>query len=297
MRWYLPSHSGDFRLEPLADSPKRCALTIMQPTLGEVAHLRAFFQKARKKGWTDFALPDVDDNAYRAMETRRVELAAPVGDAGAVLARIVRPRKSSITAFRFAGGRMEITEGTEALATAAPKAEKDGAEAAASVQRPTPSCPQCEEGAVGPASEVLLEFLTPAQHADWSEHRAIVVEGCYSGHRYLLAHRKTTTAARIGRICYDLDSKRVVHFHDSMVPPEEEVLAAKLILEHREDWLRNEATLLGFFWPSGGIAGLDIDQRFKNPFGDIMDGVADAHLTQAIGGFAAGAAALLRGRS
>ena len=36
----------------------------------------------------------------------------------------------------------------------------------------------------------------------------------------------------------------MLHFHDNSVPPEEEVLAAKLILEHREPWLRNEATCL-----------------------------------------------------
>jgi hypothetical protein len=64
----------------------------------------------------------------------------------------------------------------------------------------------------------------------------------------------------------------VVHFHDRRVPPEEEVLAAKLILEHAEPWLRNEATL----WSAGAMI-------FKNPFGNGMDGVEDATFTQRIG--------------
>ena len=54
------------------------------------------------------------------------------------------------------------------------------------------------------------------------------------------------------------------------MPPEEEVLAAKLILEHREPWLRNEATCLQQTkdgkWHDLGFL------RYKNPFGDASDG-------------------------
>ena len=46
-----------------------------------------------------------------------------------------------------------------------------------------------------------------------------------------------------------------------------------LILEHREHWLRNEATL--FEGPSV--------LRFKNPFGGGSDGVWDSTLTREIG--------------
>lgn len=297
MRWYMPSFSGDFRLEPLEGNADHSVLIIHKPTLAEVGHLRRFFERARKKSWTSFAMPKVDDSAYRAMDQQRVELHAPVSKAGAELVKIVRPKKATLTGITFKDGHVQVTEGNgESVAAAVEKAEKDDAKAAASVQRPTPSCPQCEEGAVGPASEVLLEFLTPAQHADWAQHRAIVVEGGYTGHRYLLAHRKTKTAAKIGKICYDLDSRAVIHFHDSMVPPEEEVLAAKLILEHREDWLRNEATLLGFY-TGGGLAGMDITERFKNPFGSIYDGIPDAHFSQSVGAFAAVFGAGLKARS
>jgi hypothetical protein len=300
MRWYMPSFSGDFRLEPALKNADHSELTLHRPTLGEIEQVRAFLKRARKKGWTD--LSDVmingsDGSPYRGADKQIIPLRASVSEAGAELLKVVRSKKATLTGIKFKDGQVHVTEGNgEQAAAAVAAAEKDDAEVAASVRRPTPSCPQCEEGAVGPASEVLLEFLTPAQHADWAEHRAIVVEGGYTGHRYLLAHRKTKTAAKIGKICYDLDSKAVIHFHDSMVPPEEEVLAAKLILEHREDWLRNEATLMGFY-TSGGIAGMDITERFKNPFGDITDGIPDAHFSQFIGGFAAGAGAMLKGRS
>lgn len=152
---------------------------------------------------------------------------------------------------------------SQALANVTPKA-------AVTVRRATPCCPQCTPGAVGPASEVLLAFLDERQHRDWAERRAIVVRGGLTGHRYLLAHRSTELAARMGRICFDMEDQLVIHFHDRSVPPEEEVLAAKLILEHREPWLRNEATTFGAF-------------HFKNPFGDGGDGVWDASLTRRIG--------------
>jgi hypothetical protein len=143
---------------------------------------------------------------------------------------------------------------------------------AASVRRPTPCCPVCEVGSVAPASEVLLAFLSDEEHETWARDRAIVVTGGLTGHRYVLAHRRSVVAACITKMCFDLDDGRILHFHDNSVPPEEEVLAAKLILEHREPWLRNEATLLG-----GG------DMQFKNPFGDLSDGTESTFLVSAIG--------------
>lgn len=146
---------------------------------------------------------------------------------------------------------------------------------AASVKRPTPSCPQCLPGSVEPANEVLQAFLDQEQHELWAKERAIVVRGGITGHRYLVSHRHGRHAAKAGKICFDLDDCGVLHFHDNSVPPEEEVLAAKLVLEHEEPWLRNEATCL-----SGNF-----DFVFKNPFGGFQDGVADSILTGEAGTF------------
>ena len=155
-----------------------------------------------------------------------------------------------------------------------PKESKEKKEAvAATLHRPTPCCPSCMEGSIEPAREVLLSFLDDEEHESWARNRTIVVQGGLSGHRYLIAHRHSDAAKRIGRICYDLDDWCVVHFHDWSVPPEEEVLAAKIILEHREPWLRNEATVL--------CAGTDV---YKNPFGGCRDGVEDSLFAAGFGG-------------
>jgi hypothetical protein len=133
------------------------------------------------------------------------------------------------------------------------------------------------EGSFAPEREVLLAFLNEEEHASWAKQRHLVVYGGTTGHEYLLAHRESKLAKQNTRICYDLDDKVVLHFHDRMVPPEEEVLAAKLILENRECWLRNEATLHASRFRAKHV--------LKNPFGDVSDGVPDAQLTSFIAGF------------
>lgn len=152
------------------------------------------------------------------------------------------------------------------------KEEKKKKKAATTVKRPTTCCPESIPGVIEPAQEVLLQFCDAEQREQWLRERRLVARGGLTGHRYLIAHRHTDTAIKMGKCSWDLDDDAVMHFHDWTVPPEEEVLAAKLILEHREPWLRNEATCLGGH-----------GQRFKNPFGNGGDGTHDAGFTSAMG--------------
>lgn len=270
MKWFIPSWNGDLRLEPTKDS-KRSVLTIVRPTLREKEVLGEIFKVAKAKSWVD------DEEGKKDWRGRRkVELAVSVEEAGPVVAKLMRPGAAVITAITFANGELVTHTGDSAsLAEVAKDAAAKGATAAATVKRPTPCCPMCIPGAIEPASEVLLSFLTPEQHASWAKDRSFVAVGHLSGHRYLISHRHTKFAQSQGRMCYDLDSRAVVHFHDWSVPPEEEALAAKLIMEHREPWLRNEATMFHVY------NGVDV--VFKNPFGGITDGVWDASLTQGFG--------------
>lgn len=312
MKWFIPSWSGDFRLETVEEG-KSCRLTVVDPTPHERQLLERFMKKALKKKLVESVqIPE-----------RELLIPAAIGTVAPLLVKEARPKKTTITAVRYEGGRLEVVEGTgrtltelgekivaqekagEATVTGGTgdgsgeskvesgtkKAEekkdkdekkeekKEKAEAAASVKRGTPSCPQCEPGSVAPASEVLLEFLTPEQHDRWARERVVEVTGGLSGHRYLISHRHGRWAQRWGRIAFDVEDQGVLHFHDRTVPPEEEVLAAVLILEHREPWLRNEATCLGSF--------RDV---FKNPFGDGLDGVEDATFTSVLGTLARGVA-------
>jgi hypothetical protein len=274
--WFIPSWNGDFRLVA-GDDANTSKLLVMEPTPHEKQLLAVFMKQARKKGWTaePFAADDIID-------TRTIELKTPLTKAGPALVKIVKPKDRTLTAVSFKNGKLEVAE-ADGLTTLVAKAENDKEAKAVSVSRPTPCCPRCEPGAIAPARDVLLAFLNEQEHADWAEHRAISVTGGMSGHRYLLAHRNSPTAGRLGKICYDMDERFVLHFHATDLPPEEEILAAKLILEHREPWLRNEATVVqqraDGTWTDLGF------MRYKNPFGDIQDGRVDAAITGAIGGF------------
>lgn len=232
-------------------------------------------RKGRRKWIPKGKKIEKDSGPWRTDRSVTYRLDAPIDKVGPVLVGIMKPKDRTITALAFTDGRLEVAETLDeaAMAKVAAGTKDPNAKAAASVSRPTPCCPQCEPGAVGPATEVLLSFLDDQDHADWAKHRALLVTGGLSGNRYILAHRHTRLAQRFGRICYDIDDREVVHFHDWSVPPEEEVLAAKLILEHREPWLRNEATLFG----------APDSLRFKNPFGDGGDGTESASFAVGVG--------------
>lgn len=291
MKWFIPTWNGDLRLVPDKDNPAHTRLTIEKPTPDEKRILDVLGEECRKRGLVDAWEPEPKGGLFS--QTKTIIIRAPLAEIGPVVAKLVRPAPNTLTAITFKDGQcvtcsgtlLELSEMVQAAvegadaaagATGATGGSVGGSEpvAAATVKRPTPSCPQCEPGAILPASEVLLTFLTKEEHQTWADERFLVVTGGLSGHRYMLAHRHSDRAQRAGRICYDLDGEQVVHFHDRSVPPEEEVLAAKLILEYREPWLRNEATMLGV---------VSADMVFKNPFGSGMDGVEDAVFTSRIG--------------
>ncbi len=273
MKFYLPSWNGDYRLED--DGKNGSRLVVHDPTPHEQKIIEEFLRRAGAKGWAPASFP------ISAQGKSEVAIAAPLSKAAKILLKLARPKKQTLTAISFSGGALSVIEGADEAAAekvadavekaAATEDPKEPAKAA-SVKRPTPCCPVCEVGSVAPASEVLLAFLNEEEHATWARERAIVVTGGLTGHRYILAHRQSALAAYNTKMCFDLDDGQILHFHDNSVPPEEEVLAAKLILEHREPWLRNEATLLG-----------GNNMKFKNPFGDGGDGVESTVLVSQIG--------------
>jgi hypothetical protein len=289
MKWFFPQYNGDFRIIAVDNSSYReqaddsaCVLEIVDPTAHETTLLESFLADARGKEWTPVSKIVLDE--IDGKRRQEILLSTSVASAGKLLYTRIRPADRTITAVTSTGGEIRVYETAdlaqidEALTPDAiiPAKDPETPEepAAVSVKRPTPSCPQCVPGAIDRASEVLQAFLTPLEHELWARERFIVVEGGLSGHRYMLAHRHSRYAQKVGRICFDLDDDTVVHFHDNSVPPEEEILAAKLILQHREPWLRNEATLFHAFHAAN---------VYKNPFGDFMDGTVEAGQTQAIG--------------
>lgn len=274
-KWFIPSWNGDVRLEASSLDANKTVLVAFEPTPAEQEALIVIGKTLLEKKWIEKLFSSEDLAGPIAID-------APLEKVGPVVVALLKPGPAVLTAVRLKNGQVEVVEHREpgkATVEALEAVAEKPATAAATVKRPTPSCPDCYvNGANVKASEVLLSFLTKEQHATWKTDRYIVVRGGLTKHLYIIAHRNSEIAAKNGRICFDSFDKDVLHFHDQSVPPEEEVLAAMLCLQFREPWLRNEATC---------FYGLRFTKVFKNPFGDVNDGVLDANITKTVGILAA----------
>lgn len=317
VRWYVPSWNGDIRFEAEGDTT---VIKVIQPTAGEIARLRHLTTVFHKEGWIDTAL--WDDAGDPQIQVRVAK--APIVEVAKHVVEAYAPGKATLTAVRVADDDVEVFEagqgvweaiqksigrrkpkkmtasplpgaepGKDAYRTEAPepketkakrKAKKDDADVV-SVKRPTICCPMCIEGPISPAAEVLFAFLSDDEKREYLTHdHSIVVTGNLTGHRYLLSHRHGRWARRYGKICRDLDEGVTLHFHDHTVPPEEELLASKLILEHREHWLRTYG------------AGNFREGRFRSGFGDGSDGTRSTEFTTEFGEAITDLSDLLTGR-
>jgi hypothetical protein len=287
-RWYSPSWNGDFRLEASGSFTDESDFVITKPTEAEKVIITSFMNVCLEKKWLDggkLMMSEESPSWLNKLRGRKlIKIKASVAEAGAELVKLAKPKTATLTAVRFSGGELAVAEQAqvEEHAELVTTGAKDAKAEAVTVKRATPSCPRCIPGSVEMASEVLQAFMTDEQHRDWSRFRVLEVEGGVTGHRYLLAHRHSEQARRWGRICFDADDEGVLHFHGNEHPPEEEVLSAMLILQHREAWLRNEATLLVPPFNAGGPPN-GWTQELKNPFGGWDDGILDARLTAVVG--------------
>lgn len=272
MFWAFTSWSGDFRLAP--DGANKSTLTIEDATPSEVERLGAFLKKARSKDWVEQHVGM--DGGKKIV----IPVNAPLAKAGRILLG-ARP-KGILTAVVSTSGHVKAVTDGDADKVAAAVADPD-AKAAASVRRPTLCCPCPQPGPDVRATEVLQAFCTPRQRAQYDAEGLLRCYGNLSGRLYEIAHRHHPLAVERTKIIWDVEGGCILHAYDWSVPPAEEVLVMKLVLEHAEHWIRND---------SG--AWCAPPPHYPNPFmpehrqGD--DGLADAAFMRALGSLLAGAA-------
>jgi len=266
MRWSFVSWCGDFRLE--ADGASKSTLTIEDPTPAEVERLGAFLKKARSKGWIDQHV------GFAPSGKIVIPIDAPLSKAGRIL--LGSKPKGILTAVVSKRGR--VSAEIEGAAEKAVKlVDSPDAEAAASVRRPTLCCPYPQPGPDVRATEVLAAFLTPTQRADWARDRVLHCYGNLSGRLYQIAHRHHPLAIARKKIVWDVEGSHVMHAYDWSVPPAEEVLVMKLVLEHAEHWIRNQS---GCLTDDGGPI---FDNPFMSERRQASDGLQDAAFMRALG--------------
>lgn len=263
MIWHVPTWTGDYRLFPdPARSPAASPATILfieEPNVSEVRILRDFLKQAGTLGWCPATHP-------RLTERTRVELVLSVHVSEAVrrLVEIALPGKELWTGVKSVAGDVSLFDGVPSSdeialppepeeeaeseeAVAAEKAAGKGkprggrprrggrpaAAHAATVVAPRTGCPAPEPCNVR-ASEVLAKFCTLSQRADWERTGSMKVIGGDSGRAYRIFHRNE--AARLGlnhSVIDDTGTTKCVW--GQIVPAEEEALAIKFMIEHREE--------------------------------------------------------------
>lgn len=128
---------------------------------------------------------------------------------------------------------------TAVIEAAKPPAAAEGgaAVAAASVRPPYQGCPaptKCNRR----ASAVLRSFSTEKQWASWTRRGSMGLIGSRTGRAYDLFHRDEAADRGLTHVLVERRTGDAVCVWDDRVPPEEEALAVKLAVEHREGWLR-----------------------------------------------------------
>lgn len=217
--WFVPSWSGDFRLEATDDT---CVLTVEDPSDEDRLKLIPFLVAARKKGWTE-----ADGSAIAHKGESVIQIAATLREAGPVLAGSTHGDAATWTAVRHVGGTILI-DGAKAV--------PDDATAAATVAPPRKGCP-APTPAERRASQVLRVFSTERQMGTWANEGWMRLVGSHTGEAYRLYHRDEAAKRGLPRLLIRAATGEPVCVWDDRVPPAEEALAIKLAVEHREPWL------------------------------------------------------------
>lgn len=232
-----------------------------------------FLRKARRKGW----IREVEGICLEGESVLEID-ASIVAAGRLLLSRRGRVTKLDglLTVVRSTAGELQAEHEPEAADEALSRPDAD---VAVTTRRPTLCCPCPVPGPEARASEVLASFCTPSQWEEWCRRGVLHCHGNLSGHRYRVAHRHSALACQQGKSAWDETDDRVVHCYDWSVPPAEEALAIKLVLEHREHWIRNRSGYLGY----------RRERVYHDPFMSEADQSRDGILDSAIvGGLSGG---------
>ncbi len=218
MKMYYTSNYGDVNIEQIGDNVilKTTSLTTIEEKL--IKHLLTKYEdKILELKDTDGSLEN------KEFTIQNIKLA----DVHKVMTKILKKDKPILTALKFKDGKIEVTEELK---------DKDTEEAitGATVEKPHRHCPvpsfmETEFR----ASQVLKEFLTDQQLKDFEHHRQIVCKGNYSGKNYLITSRWSPKISTYGQI-FDLVTNELICANCNELPPSEELLSLKLMIEHKE---------------------------------------------------------------
>lgn len=226
MIWYIPTWSGDYRLTKHPERDDECLLTIEKPTENEKDILLRFFDSMRDRGWTTGTMPRLTKRTFVEME-----IGASLYEAGPLLLETVHHQKPELwTGVKSESGKISLLSEPPGLIR---KAMGTAATALATVTAPSVGCPAPEPCNVR-ASEVLRAFSTPFQFEMFERRGYMPLTGNVTGERYWLFHRNEAARKRLDHALLHESGETMCVWHAAL-PAEEEMLAIKFLVEHREE--------------------------------------------------------------
>ncbi len=218
MKMYYTSNYGDVNLEQVENNVK---LKTTSLTLLEEKLIKQLLTKYEDK------ISDLEDSDS-SLENKEFTIQnTMLSDVHKVMTKTLKKDKPILTALKFKDGKIEVTEELK-------NKDAEAAITGVTVERPRRHCPVpslMETEFL--SSQVLKEFLTNQQLKDFEVHRQIVCKGNYSGKNYLITSRWSPKIKLYGSI-YDLATNELICANCKELPPSEEILSLKLILEFRE---------------------------------------------------------------
>lgn len=206
MKLYIPSYLGDIQLFNEGDITK---LAYSELTTGEREKLGRFLKHYKLQ-----------------IETNEViQLPEEIGKAHKRFLKIFKPDRPILNVAKYHDGKITLVQQFNIPET----------EVGVSVEKPPRGCPMPTvlERAESRACDVLNQFLSPAQKADFDAQKAFIVRGNYTGHPYMIISRWNQACQKYGLLyCIPTHSKICASLPD--VPPSEEVLAMKFAVEFTE---------------------------------------------------------------
>jgi hypothetical protein len=229
MYWFIPSHSGDYRLEAVGKGLTSCKLTVIKPTTFEYNKvLKPFLAKLHELEM----LPT--DKGIAEKGTTVLKIQKPLAQVGGLLANAVAEAHGETwTAIRSVGGKITLLADSDDPVKIIEAS--DDTLAVVTVKKPRRGCPAPEDASIR-ASQVLRTFSTMSQWADFLATGSMKLIGSASGRAYRVFHRKRAVERSLGHLLIDDTGDEVCVWDDS-IPAEEEMLAIKFAIEHRESWL------------------------------------------------------------
>lgn len=215
MKIYFSAMYGDISIEIDSKNKENILLKTTDLSEGEKGLLKEIL-----KEYDIFPEEGLDNQVFE-LENRKIE------DVYKFMKKVLKKDRITLTAIKYKDGKIECVEELKEVDT-------EAAETAAVVEKPRRGCPMpVVLRSEIRASNVLREFLSGKQLSDFNKYLQFVSIGNWSRKPYLVTSRWSEKVTKYGQL-YDIVDKRVICANCIEIPPSEEMLSLKLMIEFKE---------------------------------------------------------------